>query len=338
MLRSIQLRHPEPRVVAFNLTHTAGAPTLTRGEGDASLTDNGTGDTTLTLKDPFARTPLMFVTPTVAIGDGSIGNIVSSDNNDVRIKTSDSAGSGTDGNCHVAAFGFDSSLPGRIKNGKFSLTHNFIAGILAGFTVDGTGTAAITSGKFQGTLTDNGTGDYSVALKRKLGQSPIVLATATKATAAVANLVSASNSAVAIKTFDAAGAAVDSAFDFIVIGSSGKDKSGKHRRVIECPQRKPRIELFRITVTAGTPVLTIGSGGASIVDNGVGDYTLTFTQKFARVPLAIANADSTHIVTTHPSVKSTTALQLNAWTNAGVAVDPGIIDILVLGYDTIQEF
>ena len=53
----------------------------------------------------------------------------------------------------------------------------FNNGKLVGFRVDGTGTAAITGTDSNlCTLTDNGTGDYSLTFTTALAQPPIVLA------------------------------------------------------------------------------------------------------------------------------------------------------------------
>lgn len=48
---------------------------------------------------------------------------------------------------------------------------------LMALRLDGTGTAEILEGSTMATLTDNGTGDYTLALAEPLGRLPIVVAT-----------------------------------------------------------------------------------------------------------------------------------------------------------------
>lgn len=78
------------------------------------------------------------------------------------------------------------------------------------FLVDGTGTAALTQGSFHATLTDNGTGDYTVTFnkpgKRLLGLSVLPI------TKVYAHTRSALPTAVRILTFNDAGVATDADF------------------------------------------------------------------------------------------------------------------------------
>jgi hypothetical protein len=55
------------------------------------------------------------------------------------------------------------------------------------------------------------------------------------------------------------------------------------KRNLQIEQRACIIKAFHIDETAGTPVLAVGSTDGSIVDNGVGDYTITFSEPFTRV-------------------------------------------------------
>lgn len=86
------------------------------------------------------------------------------------------------------------------------------------FRVDGTGTAAISEGKYHGTLTDNGTGDYTITFDRPFRRVPVV--TVGLETAAVRHeLSSISTTAVRIKTFGYNNTtATDAKFHLIVVG------------------------------------------------------------------------------------------------------------------------
>lgn len=59
-------------------------------------------------------------------------------------------------------------------------------------------------------------------------------------------------------------------------------------RDIKSPQRAMRMLSFRITGT-GTAAIAEGGFDATLTDNGTGDYTLTFTNPFARLPTVVAN-------------------------------------------------
>ena len=85
------------------------------------------------------------------------------------------------------------------------------------FHVDGTGTAALTEGKFLGTLTDNGTGDYTITfLNPGLRECQVVSAVPETATL-IPNVVKAAGS-VQVQWATAAGAvATDCNFDITVI-------------------------------------------------------------------------------------------------------------------------
>lgn len=90
------------------------------------------------------------------------------------------------------------------------------------FKVTGTGTAAINTGASQGTLTDNGTGDYTIALR-----NPALRAISAQATAGTAALYVAvtdlSASSVTFKSYNAAGTATDSIVYLQVIVSDSAE-------------------------------------------------------------------------------------------------------------------
>lgn len=60
MLREIKGTQLKPRLLAFKLTGS-GTAALNEGAFDAALTDNGTGDYTLTFTKPFARAPIVSI-------------------------------------------------------------------------------------------------------------------------------------------------------------------------------------------------------------------------------------------------------------------------------------
>jgi hypothetical protein len=82
--------------------------------------------------------------------------------------------------------------------------------------VTGTGTAAIAKGTDEATLTDNGTGDYTLTFTNP--GSRAIAAFVTSKTAALYGAVTAlSATACTVKTYDAAASATDAAFFLLVL-------------------------------------------------------------------------------------------------------------------------
>tara|TARA_R110000868_G_scaffold276891_1_gene536677 strand:- start:1465 stop:1794 length:330 start_codon:yes stop_codon:yes gene_type:complete len=96
---------------------------------------------------------------------------------------------------------------------------------LLSFRVDGTGTASILEGSQQATLVDNGTGDYTLTFAVPFVRVPVCSGNAIGSTAAIINVAVVSISAVQIKAFDAAGAAVDVDFHLSVLGFDSADQT-----------------------------------------------------------------------------------------------------------------
>jgi len=68
----------------------------------------------------------------------------------------------------------------------------------------------------------------------------------------------------------------------------------------------------------GTAALTSNDGSATMVDNGTGDYTVTFGEAFLAVPaVAVSHIDATLATTNANGVQikavSTASVQFNAW-------------------------
>lgn len=103
MLRDIQSPQRLPRLIAFKLDGTATA-SLVVGSKDGSLADNGTGDYTITLAQPFARIPVVVATPITA---GAVVEIASASVSAINILVKDTAGAALDGDVHVLVHGFD---------------------------------------------------------------------------------------------------------------------------------------------------------------------------------------------------------------------------------------
>lgn len=82
----------------------ASVPELIVGQYAASLTDNGTGDFTLTLNEPFARAPVAIVSGIVA---DTVGYSDASTVSTVDVKITDLAGAAADQDVIVEVIGWD---------------------------------------------------------------------------------------------------------------------------------------------------------------------------------------------------------------------------------------
>lgn len=105
----LQNSQRKPRIIACEVTNTGGTWSLsiggaTGGTDFTSLTDNGAGDFSITIAEPFKREPAVLVTTTT-----QRGQVHSYSGNTIRIQTRNSAGSAADTNgvTHVFVIGSD---------------------------------------------------------------------------------------------------------------------------------------------------------------------------------------------------------------------------------------
>jgi hypothetical protein len=99
----------KPRIVACQITNTGGTPTLTIGGATGgidftNLTDNGAGDFSVTIAEPFKREPAIFV-----MTSSQRSQVHSYSNNVIRVLTQNAGGTNTDVNgvTHILAIGSD---------------------------------------------------------------------------------------------------------------------------------------------------------------------------------------------------------------------------------------
>lgn len=338
MLRAIRNDHIRPRLLGFRVNSTTSTVAEVNPD-NCTITDHSAGATTLTLAEVYARTPVVVATCDTDVGDGAIANYVSASKSTARVLSSTNAGAATDGTIHVLTLGWDSDTTD-IVTPSHSLRSSVSGPRLIGFGVDGTGTASLTSGKYQATLVDNDTGDYTLTFNSAFAEAPVVVGTVLGATAGVVNVATVAVNTVNIKTFDADGAAADYDFCLLVLGRDHADvlRIPGRGRIVHTPQRLPRILGFNVVVTAGTPVITTGLGSldGAMTDNGSGDYTITFTTPFKRTPEVVVIPTSTNICTV--AARSTTATQILSFTNAGNSTEAAAFNVICLGYDDATEY
>ena len=104
MYRSPKTNQRLERHLAIFLDGTDSA-SLTIGSGLAALTDNGTGDYTLTFNKPFARAPIVLVTPLTKV----YANVTASSTTACTIKTFNDGGSAVDADMNVLVIGWDTA-------------------------------------------------------------------------------------------------------------------------------------------------------------------------------------------------------------------------------------
>ncbi len=104
-------------------------------------------------------------------------------------------------------------------------------------------------------------------------------------------------------------------------------------RELKGTQRLPRALFFRVDGT-GTASLLEGSNDATLTDNGVGDYTLTWARPFLRVPVVVATPVTTAIHC-EIAVVSVTAVQIKTFAVAdGTTATDADFHLMVQGWDT----
>lgn len=174
---------------------------------------------------------------------------------------------------------------------------------------------------------------YTLTFRNAFARTPLVFCTPIAALQKSYRVTAKTASSVDISTFDASEAAEDNSFYFVAVGWDRKDDSWGMEKAVQIGYRKPRIECFRIDGT-GTANLALGSTDAALVDNGTGDYSLTWTTPFLRAPivLTIAKADRAQLA----SAASTTAANIVTFNATGSAADDEAC-VLVIGADCADE-
>jgi len=106
-------------------------------------------------------------------------------------------------------------------------------------------------------------------------------------------------------------------------------------KAVVCPQQQVSILSVLVTGTGTASVSGTCSFNVSLVDNGDGDYTLTFLQPFARVPQGVATAVTDNI---YCKIGTTTVSTMQILTEnlSGVATD-AIFHLIVVGSNSIDQ-
>lgn len=336
MLRPLKNEHIAPRLLAFKIDTTSGTPSLTGGciDDDASLTDNAAGDTSIVLKNPFARKPVVVASSKTAGGIG-YGLYSSSAINTVRAISQTTAGASADAVVHALALGWDSAYA-TLENEHTVKSTNIRPRLIA-IAVSSAG--AVTVGGTQVTVSKD-SGTHTITFKNPFNMAPVVIAGVLGSTAGCANIDSTSVSGCVIKTTDAAGsAATGMGFHAIIVGWDSSSVRGTNQSVVRASQRLSRIVAASST-GAATPVVNIGSTDlASITNAGNGVYTVTFKRPGKRAPIVVASGDISGngaIVNTDSTTASTAIIR--TFNNAGSGTNATEFDFIAIHFGDAAEY
>jgi hypothetical protein len=101
----VQSPRRRPKVIPFEITDTAGTPSVTIGSDDFTVVDNGVGDYILV---PTAASSWINPPVCVATGKSTRAQLASAPTTTViNVKSFNAAGSATDGSIHGVVFGWD---------------------------------------------------------------------------------------------------------------------------------------------------------------------------------------------------------------------------------------
>jgi len=342
MLRTIKTPHLRPRLIAYTGT-TAGsaANTISVGAEEGTFTNaDNDEELDLALAQPFARAPVVIATPGADLADGVATHLTA----DPTASAISVTATGSDvGTHHALILGYDSTdaqtYGGPLRHMQSVKGTRRMPRIIAG-QVSALG--AVTIGGNQFSVTDNGTGDHTIVLtgtggKRAFASTPVVVASPVTADqGAVCRVESATTSAINILTFDESDSADDLAFNFIAIGWDTLDE---HRlrmgSSIQTQMRRPRILGFHITTQ---DTVTTGVGDGTVVDDGTGVFTLTYTDAFKREPIVVVCSGNSTDAWATVSASSATACTIETADASGSLGDADDCHIIVIGSDDADDF
>lgn len=107
-------------------------------------------------------------------------------------------------------------------------------------------------------------------------------------------------------------------------------------RDIKGTQRLPRLLAFRVDGT-GTASILEGAFDATLVDNGTGDYTLTFAKPFARVPVVLGSGIVAASGIVEIDAISATAVGIKIFAEDGSTAQDSDFHLAILGWDSADQ-
>jgi hypothetical protein len=344
MLRDVKNKHIKPRIVPFRatLSATAANVAVNTGYGDYSIARASAGTGTLTLKEPFSRNCLPFLSQETTTGGYTTFNSATGLSATVPFTLLNTGGSAVDGVVSGFTFGWDSTDLSLCSLQDVAATISSPR-VIWGKVTGTTGAVAINAKDFECTRTAAGT--YTVTFRRSFGSIPVVMVTGSgNASTSVANrskVTSVTAEGCVVTMAPESGTPTDGDFYILAIGTDGRSDAAKGRMPLENSQRKPRIVAGRITVATGVPTISIGGATGetdltSIVDGGAGDFSFTISQAFAREPAIFLTT-----TTQSAEVVSYTAGVVRIKTKNATGDDTdvnGVTSIFIIGTDVNETF
>jgi hypothetical protein len=204
-----------------------------------------------------------------------------------------------------------------------------------GMMITGSASPTMTVGAADATVAMTGAtaGDYTITLNRPFNQVPVVVASRSVAAGGV-QIGAVTRSTIQVLCGSAAGAAAHGSFNLFVMGSDSLVEQHDLRRAVKATHVGPELMEFHITVTGGTPTLTLGGDYGTVADTGTGVFTVTLTTPKARRLIPVCTA-SNRVFT---SSEDTDSFIVNCGDQAGTAEDPTDVQGLILAYGNADQY
>lgn len=335
MLRTLKHGYLMPELIGFRSDNDGAAVTASFGALLGTYSRPAVGINRLALTKSFHRAPLCVSTPGAGVTAGSyaVNQAIPAiaQLNPQVLKDAD--GLGEDGLIHSLCLGWmsDSTDPaalkqavkcplysGRLYTGQFDAS-------AAKFVLGQGGFKSVSAG-----VTD---GDFTFYFRKGFGVTPVVVATLVGANGGI-EIAEINREYVRIKTFNVGGTATNIDFNIFIYSTVLLDEHTLTRLSLKTDCRKADLHGFRITVTGGTPTLSIGGDYATVADTGTGVFTVTLTKASAKQLIVLANASNRCYV---DSV-DTDSFVVNCTDNAGTGEDPTQVDIFALSTEDSNEY
>jgi hypothetical protein len=345
MLRTLKHAINSPRLLGVKATTAALVSTVNISSDDVvSAVSAATGKSVLTIGDVFQRAGVVVGAAYSSLGTRPYCKISATPTFDTATITTNNNNTDTDGVVNALILGYDSEESDYLgyvgqQIPRFPVFNAWNSPRIEVFKVTPHATTpAINIGSGRATLTRNGVGDYTLTFKRAFASDNVV-AVPTVISSSAGSAAPVSTSALAARVLcTVAGSASDAVPFYVVVqGSDNPQYGARHRRATKVSDRLPRLIAGRVTYSAGTPSIVLGTGDFTIADTGTGQLGVTFNNPFAREPIVIANQDLAGAVTVNAAA-SVSAVQLNTFNNAAAATDAGELHFLVIGFDDVDEY
>lgn len=339
MLRHISHSFISPRLIAFR--YDGGASITNKlGIGDFTFTRNGADNLAyLDLLSPFSRNPIVVAAVGTNVADGGYPYIdiatAAPTGKKFYLGTLDASAAADAGTVYGLILGHDNTDTHAhgVRCAKVVTTRHKPR--IMGFSLTDAGFVASVGGETQAAIVNSGTaGENTLTFNTAFASNDVIAVCSQNALDGSCLVESIGAKTLSLKAFDATGAAADKTVDVIVVGFDTLTDHGGQRQPLFGTMISQRLLGFVVDGT-GTASITIGGDDATLVDNGAGNYTLTFTHEFARTPIVVATGYNSKRACV--TAKSATAITVKTSNNAGVAGD-GLFSCLVLGSDySIQQ-